>query len=169
MTASGMPLRPTFFFAALGLEEDFDANTSADIKSAYANLASNGLHPDHGGDAAKWTLITAAYNELKAIFGKKRSKYTTPSDEAWLRNYLALHGMETPKDETTTSGDLPKFVFVEQEGESRDDRRKRYARQSQQFRYATDPYYAAKRKESSLRSHAKKAARDKAAKEAAAE
>jgi DnaJ-class molecular chaperone len=170
MMTADTPLRPIFYFAALGLTEDA---TPAEVKSAYANLASNGLHPDHGGDAAKWTLITAAYNELKAIFGKKRGQYTNKSDALWLRDWLLLHGAEdterpaadAPKAEQSSG--LPKFVFAEREGESKDERRKRYARESQQFRYATDPYYAAKRKESSLRSHAKKAARDKAAREAA--
>lgn len=170
---SETPLRPTFFFAALGLDEDFDANTSAEVKSAYANLASNGMHPDHGGDAAKWTLITAAYNELKAIYGKKRGKFTSNSDMLWLRNYLALHGMETPK------ADKPKAektaaankwgVEPRREDESKDDYRKRYARETQQAKYAADPDYAQKRREASLRSHAKKRAADKAAKDAAAE
>ena len=89
-----IPLRPTFYFAALGLDEDFDAVTAAEVKSAYAALASNGLHPDHGGDARKWTLITAAYNELKAIYGKKRGRYTKKSDILWLRDYIGLYTVE---------------------------------------------------------------------------
>jgi hypothetical protein len=166
--------RPVYYLAALGLPADFDAVTAEDVKKAYSALATNGMHTDNGGDAETWALITAAYNEVKAMFAKKRGRSESNSDKRWLAAWDALQRPSTRPSEPKAAGtdepkaDGEKFVFEEKDGESKDDRRKRYARQSQQFRYARDPEFAAKRKASSLKSHAKKAARDKAAKEAAA-
>ena len=81
-----MIARPTYYLEAFGLAADFDAVTREDVTKAYRAMAGNGAHSDHGGDPAKWQLITAAYNALREIFNKKRSKFETPSDAAWKRD-----------------------------------------------------------------------------------
>lgn len=43
-----MILRPVYYLTALGLAPDFDSVTAEDVKKAYAAMASNGMHPDHG-------------------------------------------------------------------------------------------------------------------------
>lgn len=157
--------KPVYYLAAFGLPADFDKVTSADVKKAYASIASNGAHPDNGGDPQTFALVTAAYNELKAIFGKKRGVYENKSDVVWMRNWTELHApkpqpkADKPKSAPKTDApktDAPVWVFEEREGESKDDRRKRYARERQAFRYANDPEFAKARKEASKRSHSKK-------------
>lgn len=158
--------RPVFYLAALGLPADFTKVTAKDVTKAYRAIAGNGDHPDNGGNGERFALITAAYNELKAISGKKRGTLTRKSDEAWLRAWNALPnsahaGTSTSKGEAKpevakrqprTDG----WVFEEREGESKEDRRKRYARERQAFRYANDPEFAAARKRQSRDSHQRK-------------
>jgi hypothetical protein len=157
---------PLFYLRALSMtDDDFSTVTTASVKAAYREAASNGLHPDHGGDEKMWSLITSAYNELKAITTKKRGKTLTKTDEAWLRDFMVA--TEPVADEPKPAADVPtEWVFEDIEGESKEDRRKRYARTRQAYRYATDPEYAASRKAASLKSHAKSNAAKKAAKEA---
>lgn len=212
--------RPTYYFTALLILSDnpWETATIADIKDAYAELAKNGEHPDHGGDPERWKLITAAYNELKAIYAKKRGRYESKTDLAWVRNWDALEtaglgedipeddepattepeatepeaeetsepaddeetadeepevsepeaeaATEEPETEEPAAAEPAPFVFAEVEGESKDDRRRRYARERQQWRYATDPEFAASRRSASKKSHSKSAAAKKAAKAA---
>lgn len=151
---------------ALGL----DANaTTEDVKNAYRSMAGNGEHPDHGADPERWKLITAAYGELKNIAQKKRGRYTTKSDEAWLRAWDDLTRPAPKPEEPKAEQASAEWAFEEREGESKDDRRRRYARTRQQWRYANDPEFAKARKEASLRSHKKTNARRKAEKAAKAE
>lgn len=58
-----------------------------DIRAAYHAMATNGDHPDHGGNAERWTLITAAFNECKSIAAKKRGALVRKSDQAWVRHW----------------------------------------------------------------------------------
>lgn len=146
---------PTFF-DALGITLDA---TTADVTKAYRRLAPE-FHPDlHPEHAERFKLITAAFNVLKnetsrlAYRRRARLDLLDGSDQSWARDWTAV---TTPQRETPKSSSLPKFVFVERDGETKDDRRKRYARESQQFRYKTDPYYARTRREASKRSYAKK-------------
>ncbi len=89
------------------------------------------------------------------IRGKKRGRYETNTDERWLAAWTEL---QIAKAQAAHAAEAPeRFAFEEIEGESKNDRRKRYARESQKFRYANDPEFAAKRRESSKRSHAKAA------------
>ncbi len=165
-------LTPDFYWTALNLQP---GASREDVTKAYRSMASNGEHPDNGADPERWKLITAAFNELKSIFNKKRSKYTTPGDEAWLRAWEAMNMPENNEPETEqTTDETEKFVFVftERDGESKEDRKKRRAREYSaaycNWRYKHDPEYAAKRKASSLKSHKAANAKKKAAKEAAA-
>lgn len=57
------------YYKILGIS--YDA-TSTDVKKAYKKLAMQ-HHPDRGGDAEKFAMITEAYNTL--IDSNKRSKY----------------------------------------------------------------------------------------------
>lgn len=139
---------------------------NASLKSLTLDYTSRAKteHPDVGGDVELWTLRTAAYNEMKRVLNKKRGKYSTKSDERWAEMWAeAQHRVYTNKakeakmtDETVTpeAPEKPKFVFVKQAGETVEDQRRRYAREYAKFRYA-DPEYAAKRRESSRRSHKK--------------
>lgn len=185
--------RPTYYLAVLGVDGDFETNTAKDVKAAYANLASNGMHPDHGGDPELWKLITAAYNEAKGIFSKKRGKYESKTDQLWLMAFEALQKPATSPSEPEAAGteepkvDEPKaeepkadkraagskttdgWVFEEKDGESKDDRRKRYARERQAYRYANDPDFAASRKKASRDSHQRTVKAKEAAKAAASE
>jgi hypothetical protein len=153
---------PLFYLRALSMTDDsFETVTTASIKDAYRAAAANGLHPDHGGDAELWALVTAAYNELKAIFTKKRGKSINHTDEAWLRAFdkaTAPKLAAAPKADKKAAGSKTTdgWVFEEKDGESKDDRRKRYARERQQYRYASDPDFAAARKAASKKSHSKK-------------
>jgi DnaJ-class molecular chaperone len=148
--------RPTYYLLALGLPADFDRVAAADIKAAYAKLAMGGSHPDRGGHADEWALVTAAYNELKAILSKKRGRYESSTDERWLAAWTELQIAKAQAARAAKAKAEPlKFVFIERAGEAKDDRRRRYARESQAFRYATDPEFAAKRRAASKRSHAK--------------
>jgi DnaJ-class molecular chaperone len=150
------------YWTALNVEQ---GASKQKIVAAYRKLSTT-MHPDAGGDEKLFALITAAFNALKAdpshFWGQN-------GDSSWQRDYIAA---TKPADEPEPkAAGRPKiedgFVFEDIEGESKDDRRRRYARTRQQYRYANDPEFAKARKEASLRSHAKKAARDKAAKEAA--
>jgi hypothetical protein len=155
--------QPLYYLRALSMTDDnFSTVTSATLKAAYAEAAKTG-HPDHDGDPVLWALITSAYNEMKSILAKKRGATESKTDEAWLRSFT-----EATKPKAKSNGTGDGWVFEEVDGESKDDRRKRYARSRQQFRYATDPEYAAARKEASLRSHKKSAERAKAEKAAKA-
>ena len=51
-------------------------------------------------------------------------------------------------------------MLLHVEGESKDDRRRRLARETQRARFAADPEFKAARKESSKASHAKRRASD---------
>lgn len=103
--------------------------------------------------AAEFTLVTAAFNALKAdpfrFFGSK-------ADLAWQRDYITA-----TKPAPAAGGE--KYHFLKREGESKDDARKRYARESQQWKYARDPDFARRRREASNRCNAKKRAAKKAA------
>jgi DnaJ-class molecular chaperone len=153
----------TTYFSALGLPE---TATPADVKKAYAAMASNGDHPDKGGDPKRWALITAAFNELKRMAAKKRGRaFGTASDLAWLRDWNNLNkpaASEAPKQEAPKD-DRPKYVFVKREGESKEDARRRYARESQQFKYQSDPDFAQRRRDASKRCNDKKRAAKAAA------
>lgn len=120
------------------------------IVAAYRAISKE-LHPDVAPErAAEFSLVTAAFNVLKAnplhVFGDK-------SDLAWQRDYLAATA-PAPKAKGTNDG----WVFVEKADESKDDRRKRYARERQAFRYAADPAFAQARKDASKRCTDKKKA-----------
>jgi hypothetical protein len=96
--------RPTFYLAALGLAPDFDAVTLADVKTAYATVAKT-HHPDVNPDsAALFTLISAAYTEVRGILTKKRGKFIPKSDEAWLRSWDGLAQPSTRPSEPKAAG-----------------------------------------------------------------
>ena len=175
MTATRTRTRkPTVtYFDALGMTADGGEVTAKTVQAAYRKIAKT-EHPDAGGNAEKFALITAAYNALstdEAILMyafNVSSNHFTNAEKSWARAWNALT-TATPKAEAPSSGDsAERYVFVPREGESKDDKRKRYARESQQFRYARDPEYAQKRREASVKSHTAKRARDKAAKSQAA-
>lgn len=87
------------YYEALGLNDEADL---AAIKKAYATIAGNGEHPDHGGDPERFKLITAAFNELKAMKSKKRGYWGRNSDLAWARAWDDLNkpaATEEPKTE----------------------------------------------------------------------
>ena len=144
--------KPTYW-TALGIDE---GASKQKISAAYRKIAGNGAHPDNGGDSVLFTLVTAAYNALKAdpalVFGSK-------ADLAWQRDFMAA----TKPAPKAPPADGEKYVFVKREGEDKADARRRYARESQQFRYARDAEYAAKRRAASVASHAKARAAAKAA------
>lgn len=131
------------------------------MTKAYRALAGNGEHPDNGGNEDRWKLVTAAYTELKKIFSKKRGSTETKSDERWYSAWIDLTRPQSatpPKSgpsASASSDGTVEWKFEDIEGESKEDRRRRYARTRQQFRYATDPDYAKARKEASVRSHKK--------------
>jgi hypothetical protein len=162
--------RPVYYLAALALVADFDAVTREDVTKAYTAMAANGFHPDRGGDPELWKLITAAFNEAKGIYSKKRGKFESSSDRRWMAAWDAMHApkAEAPKDKPKASKANDGFVFEDIDGESKDDRRKRYARTRQQYRYANDAAFATARREASKKSHSKSAAAKKAEREAAA-
>jgi DnaJ-class molecular chaperone len=150
--------KPTYW-TALNVEQ---GASKQKIVAAYRKLAKE-LHPDNGnGESALFTLVTAAYNVLKSdpqhVFGSK-------ADLTWQRDYLAATAK--PKAESKARKTNDGWVFEEREGESKEDRRRRYARERQQYRYANDPDFAAARKAASLKSHKKTNDRRKAEREAA--
>ncbi len=147
------------YWTALNVEQGASKQR---IVAAYRKLSQT-MHPDKGGDEKVWALITAAFNALKA---DPQHFWGQNGDSSWQRDYEAA---TKPKAKT---GGRPKgtsdgWVFEEREGESKDDRRRRYARERQQFRYANEPDYAAARKAASLKSHKKTNERRKAEREAA--
>lgn len=157
--------KPTYW-TALNITEGASRQK---IAAAYRKIAKE-LHPDVAPErAAEFALVTAAFNSLKAnplhYFGSK-------ADRAWQRDYIAASGWKAPRAERAAKPKASKvndgFVFEDIEGESKEDRRKRYARTRQQWRYARDSEYAAARRAASKKSHAKAAASKKPAKEAAA-
>jgi hypothetical protein len=120
--------RPTYYFAALGITEDA---TKDEVTKAYRALAANGEHPDHGGDCERWQLITAAFNELKAMFSKKRGRYENKSDEAWKRAWDALvkpAATKTPKAEQPKA-EKTSYAATHPTG-TKSDRSKRCGRQT---------------------------------------
>lgn len=160
--------KPVYYLEALGLAADFDVVTREDVTKAYRAVAANGEHPDNGGDSKRWTLVNSAFNQLKAIYSKKRGGYENKGDTAWKAEWDAL-AKPTPKAKPkakrtakpkTAKGPNKWGVEPRRADETADDYRRRYARETQAARYAADPDYAAKRKEASVRSHKK--ARDAA-------
>lgn len=154
-----MPLKPSpNFHDALGVKQDVSAET---IKRAYRRIAKE-MHPDAGnGETELFKLITAAYQGLK---DDPARPWGQRGDATWQQSYLkatAKPKAERPKAEG-------EFVFEDIEGESKQDRRRRYARTRQAFRYQTDPEYAAARRASSVKSHKASRERAKAAKNAPA-
>lgn len=141
--------KPTYW-TALNIEQ---GASKQKIVAAYRKAATE-MHPDKAPErAAEFALVTAAYNVLKAnplhVFGGK-------SDLAWQRDFIAA----TVKP--TAEGD--KYVFVKKDGEDKAAARRRYARESQAFRYAKDPEFAAARRAASKKCNDKKAAAKAAAK-----
>lgn len=151
MTAS----KPTYWTA---LNIDPGASKQK-IVAAYRKLAKE-LHPDNGnGESKLFTLVTAAYNVLKA---NPQHVWGARGDASWQRDYIAATARSKAEKTANKWGIAPRG-----KDESADDYRRRYAREAQKARYESDPDYAAKRRESSVRSHAKKRAADKAAKNSA--
>jgi hypothetical protein len=74
------------FYTALGIAE---TATAAEIKEAYRKLSET-QHPDKGGDAERWKLITAAFNAAKNIAAGRRGGWGNRSDLAWQRAWEAL-------------------------------------------------------------------------------
>lgn len=54
-------------FEKLGLQ---DTATIEDVKKAWRELATT-HHPDHGGDATKFSMYRVAYRSALALIGKK--------------------------------------------------------------------------------------------------
>jgi len=63
--------------------------TAAEVKEAYRKLSET-MHPDKGGDAELWKLLTTAFNAAKARAAGRRGDWGTRSDQAWLRAWDAL-------------------------------------------------------------------------------
>lgn len=155
---------------------NYDKN---ELTDAYKTLAKTG-HPDAGGDAALWTLITAAYGQMCKVFNKARSPYDNKGDGLWLKEYeMLLNGPqkpsgdpkasrpdnpkpEAPSEPTDASGDsadTTPWMFTERDGEEPADRRRRRAREYQQWRIKNDPVFAASRSAASKKSRLKSAAK----------
>lgn len=90
--------KPTYYYRALGVTE---YATPAEITEAYKTLAKT-QHPDHGGVAEMFTLITSAYNEIKRINAKKRGAGENRGDRAWYTEWMALAGLKPQTKYTTT-------------------------------------------------------------------
>jgi mono/diheme cytochrome c family protein len=74
------------FYTALGIAE---TATAAEVKEAYRKRSET-QHPDKGGDAERWKLITAAFNAAKNIAANRRGGFGNRSDLAWQRAWEAL-------------------------------------------------------------------------------
>jgi len=74
------------YYTALGITE---TATAAEVKEAYRKLSET-QHPDKGGDAELWKLLTSAFNACKSIAAGRRGGWGTRSDQAWLRAWEAL-------------------------------------------------------------------------------
>ena len=74
------------YYTVLGITE---TATAAEIKEAYRALSET-QHPDKGGDAERWKLITAAFNAAKNIAANRRGGFGNRSDQAWQRAWEAL-------------------------------------------------------------------------------
>ena len=153
------------YWTALNVEQ---GASKQKIVAAYRKLSQT-MHPDAGGDEKLFSLITAAFNALKA---DTNHFWGSNGDSGWQRDYVAA--TTKPADEPKTAG-RPRakindgFVFEDIEGESKDDRRRRYARTRQQYRYVNEPEFAAARKAASKKcTDAAKAKRDAAKKSPAA-
>lgn len=91
------------YLSALGLDPEREYATK-EIHAAYRTLAANGDHPDHGGNAERWQLITAAYNELKAMAAKKRGGYGRKSDIAWAAEWEAVSAPKAKRQKAEKTG-----------------------------------------------------------------
>jgi hypothetical protein len=96
----------TTYWTTLNLAE---TATVAEVKEAYRKLSET-QHPDKGGDAERWKLLTSAFNAAKARVAGRRGGWGTRSDLAWLRAWEAQAAKEaeakktTPKETRTFNG-----------------------------------------------------------------
>jgi mono/diheme cytochrome c family protein len=74
------------YYTVLGITE---TATAAEVKEAYRKLSET-QHPDKGGDAERWKLITAAFNAAKNIAANRRGGFGNRPDQAWQRAWEAL-------------------------------------------------------------------------------
>jgi hypothetical protein len=74
------------YWTALNITE---TATTAEVKEAYRKLSET-QHPDKGGDAELWKLLTSAFNAAKTRAAGRRGDWGTRSDQAWLRAWEAL-------------------------------------------------------------------------------
>lgn len=155
----------TLYAPAFGLAGD--RYTKDEMTSAYKKYAVTD-HPDHGGDATLFTLRTAAFNQMKLVFAKKRGMGVNKGDKLWLEQFVTAM---TPINEFSAAEEKfyqkmyekpyenPNVVTwkmvkpVRLSDESREDYNRRYARAYAAWRYAYDPNYAAARRASSRACH----------------
>jgi hypothetical protein len=92
------------YWTALNLTE---TATTAEVKEAYRKLSET-QHPDKGGDAELWKLLTSAFNAAKSRAARRRGGWGTPSDLAWLRAWDALAAQQAEAAKAAQKAKAPK-------------------------------------------------------------